>query len=366
MTIFTAVCDTSLLKNRMFVSVILMSTLIMAACNASVPSPPSATTPEVTTAYPAAKTIGSIKIWDDSLSEIIASDAVIEVLAEGFQWSEGPAWDKKRQRVYFSDVPQNKVHIWSDMNGLQTFLDPSGIPNDQANGFREPGSNGLLVMPNGKLLIANHGKRALELMDLDTQDRTLLMGEYQGKSLNSPNDIVLAKDGTLYFTDPPYGLEGLDASPLKELDFNGVYKLAIDGTLSVIDSTQTFPNGIALSPDEQFLYVAVSDLKTPKIMRYSKNTEGEFDKGQIWFDAKPYQEEGLPGLPDGMVVAESGHIFATGPGGVFILSPEGKPLGQIRTDRATGNCTFGDDGKTLYITAGNSLVSVRLLQGATL
>lgn len=313
-----------------------------------------------------ANTIGEIIIWDEAALDIISKDAPIEVLANGFQWSEGPAWDTQRQRLYFSDVPQNKAYVWSEEAGLQTFLDPSGIPNESAEGFREPGSNGLLMMPDGQLLIANHGARALELMNVETQTRTTLIGRYDGQSLNSPNDIVRASDGTLYFTDPPYGLTDLSASPLKELPFSGIYALSPTGELSVIDKTQTFPNGVALSPDETSLYVAVSDSGTPKIMRYSKDANGAFGNGHEWFDAKPYQADGLPGLPDGMAVADSGFIFATGPGGVFILSPAGKPLGQIRTGKATANCTFGDNGKSLYITAGDTLTRVKLRQGKQL
>lgn len=308
-------------------------------------------------------TIGEVKVWDEALSEIISTDAVIEFLAAGFQWSEGPAWDKKRQRLYFSDVPQNKAYVWSESEGLKTFLDPSGIPNDEAEGFREPGSNGLLMTPDGSLLIANHGKRAVEKMDIDSKTRKTVINTYRGLSLNSPNDMALAKDGSLFFTDPAYGLKGIDESPLKQLSFSGVYKLSLDGELSVIDDTQAFPNGIALSPDERTLYVAVSDSEKPKIVKYAKNDAGKFGDPQLWFDAKPFQNQGLPGLPDGMVVADSGHVFATGPGGVFILSPDGKALGQINTGRASANCTFGDDGKTLYITAGDILLRVKLLQG---
>lgn len=313
-----------------------------------------------------AQTIGNIAIWDEAAREVISENTPIEVLATGFQWSEGPAWDPVRKQLYFSDVPKNKAYDWSEKNGLNTFLDPSGIPLDQAGGFREPGTNGLLMMPGGQLLMANHGKRALELINVESKARTAVVTTFEGQTLNSPNDMVRAKDGMLYFTDPPYGLAGLNASPLKQLPFSGVYQLSTNGNLKVIDTAQTFPNGIALSPDERALYVAVSDSEIPKIMKYTKDAEGSFTNGQLWFDAKPYQDKGLPGLPDGMAVADSGHIFATGPGGVFILSPDGKALGQIQTGRATANCTFGDDGKSLYITAGDILVRVRLLKGVQL
>jgi len=186
------------------------------------------------------------------------------------------------------------------------------------------------------------------------------VNHYKDQKLNSPNDIARADDGTLFFTDPPYGLEGLNSSPLKEIPFNGIYRLSTDGKLSIIDKSQTFPNGIALSPDQGVLYVAVSDPEMPKIMRYIQDENADFSQGEIWFDAAPYLARGWPGLPDGMVVTKSGHLFATGPGGVFILSPDGKALGQIKTERATANCTLGEDGKSLFITAGDVLARVRL------
>ena len=304
--------------------------------------------------------IGEIVSWDQALSGIVSTNTPIEVLAEGFQWAEGPAWDSKRKQLYFSDVPQNKAFKWSEQDGLQAFLDPSGILINEAEGFREAGSNGLLMTPDGQLLIANHGNRAVELMNIETRTRQTVINNYEGLSLNSPNDIARANDGTLFFTDPPYGLKGLNNSPLKEIAFSGIYKFSPDGSLAIIDKTQTFPNGIALSPDEAYLYVAISDPQNPVIMRYMRDENNTYSKGELWFNAAPYQAKGWQGLPDGMVVANSGHVFATGPGGVFVLSPDGAALGQIKTGRATANCTFGDDGNYLFITAGDVLARVQL------
>jgi len=159
--------------------------------------------------------IGEIVSWDQALSGIVSTNTPIEVLAEGFQWAEGPAWDSKRKQLYFSDVPQNKAFKWSEQDGLQAFLDPSGILINEAEGFREAGSNGLLMTPDGQLLIANHGNRAVELMNIETRTRQTVINNYEGLSLNSPNDIARANDGTLFFTDPPYGLKGLNNSPLR-------------------------------------------------------------------------------------------------------------------------------------------------------
>lgn len=302
--------------------------------------------------------------FTEELWSVMPRTANVRELAHGFTWSEGPAWDQVRNRLYFSDVPENKAYVWSQKNGLETFMSPSGLQSDNVTGFREPGSNGLLVTPDGRLLIANHGARAIELMDIENGLRETVANKYHGKRLNSPNDIAIARDGSLFFTDPPYGLEGLDASPLKEQRQNGVYAVRRGSTVRLIDGSLTFPNGIALSPDEQMLYVAVSDPGTPKIYRYQREGDG-FRNRTVFFDAGHYLERGWPGLPDGMAVAKSGHVFATGPGGVFILSPEGKVLGMIRLEGATANCAFGVDGSTLFITSGNRLLSVETLAKGT-
>ncbi len=308
--------------------------------------------------------------FDPALDDILAPTAEIKLLAKGFVWSEGPAWDKKRKRLYFSDVPENKAYVWSPEDGVAVFLDPSGHPGESRKGFREPGSNGLLMASDDQLLIANHGARAVEIYSLLTGRRETLTGRYQGRRLNSPNDIALAPDGTLYFTDPPYGLEGIDASPLKEQPHNGVYALGETADPVLVDDELSFPNGLAVSPDGTLLYVAVSDPASPTIYRYTKAAQGsdvtdadvpQFAGREVFFDASSYLAKGWPGLPDGMAVASSGHIFATGPGGVFILAPNGKALGLIRLDRPTANCAFGLDGKTLFITSADRLLSINTL-----
>jgi gluconolactonase len=295
--------------------------------------------------------------FDPDLAQVINPVAEIRVLATGYRWIEGPAWDASRGRLYFSDVPENKAYAWSEQDGVQTFLDPSGGEGLSADDFREPGSNGLLMAPDGNLLIANHGTRAVEQYDFKTGARKTLAHTYGGKSLNSPNDLIQAADGTLYFTDPPYGLAGIDASPLKEQPHNGVYALGPNGKLTLIDGALTFPNGVALSPDGETLYVTVSDPDAPRVYRYSKK-DGRFTGRTLFFDAAEYREKGWDGLPDGLAVAKTGHLFITGPGGVFILAPDGRLLGLIRLERATGNCTFGGDGKTLFITSKDRLLAV--------
>lgn len=303
-----------------------------------------------------AATSADIEWMTDGARGLFPDGAHLESLASGYTWSEGPVWDRVRNRLYFSDVPGNICWTWSEAGGAQEFLNPSGIPGSQAFGFREPGANGLAISRDGRLLICNHGKRAVEAMDLDTGARTILTGTYDGQKYNSPNDVIEAQDGTLFFTDPPYGLEGMNASPLKEQTANGVYRFGPNGTVTRLIDTMTFPNGVALSPDEQTVYVSQSDPEAPVILRMAPDGSG----ADILFDAAAYMSDDAPGLPDGMAVARSGHICATGPGGVFILSPAGKALARINTGKATANCCFGDaDGQTLYITAHDTLVRIR-------
>ena len=298
-----------------------------------------------------------IEVFDEALSGLLDPASPIEVLAAGYGWAEGPVWDRQRACLYFTDVPGNTCWRWSEADGATEFLKPSGAPAEETAGFREPGANGLWIGRDGSLLICNHGRRAIEKMDLDTKTRTTLAAAYDGKRFNSPNDLVEAADGTIFFTDPPYGLEGMDDSPLKEQDANGVYRLSPDGSLTRILSDMTFPNGVALSSDSARLYVAQSDPDMP-ILRVCMPDGGDV---RTLFDFTPYMADNLPGLPDGLAIAESGHIFQTGPGGVFVLSPEGMALGRIRTGKGTANCCFGDaDGRTLYMTAHDTLMRVRI------
>lgn len=319
-----------------------------------------------TTALPAVATEDHIVRLDPALDTVLSGQTEIRTLATGFTWAEGPAWDSVGKRLLFSDVPENKAYAWSAADGLSVFLDPSGHQGPDHAGFREAGSNGLLFAPDGKLLIANHGSRAIEAYSVKDASRRTLANRFRGKHLNSPNDLVLAPDGTLYFTDPPYGLEGLDASPMKEQPHNGVYAVAPGGTVTLVDDSLTRPNGVALSANGAHLYVAVSDPDRPIIYRYRKTAKG-FTNREIFFDASPYLAKGWPGLPDGMAVAATGHVFATGPGGVFVLNENGALIGMIRLNRPTANCAFGADGNTLFITSADRVLAVEtLVQGAYL
>lgn len=289
-----------------------------------------------------------------------AFNAVVDVLArprllgEGFRWAEGPAWDRARRELYFTDVPTNTAYRWSKSEGTRIFLQPSGAQTS-VEGFREPGANGLLVDRSGRLLLCNHGERALQSVDMATGQRRTLVDTFEGKKFNSPNDLVEAVDGMIYFTDPPYGLEGLDASPLKEMEVNGVYRLSPDGKLARIASGLTFPNGVALSPDGSVLFISQSDPASPHVFRLGLDGAQE---PSLWFDASPFTQD-KPGLPDGMAMSANGHLFLAGPGGVLVIDPAGRCLGRIATGRATANCAFGEDGRTLFITAQDRLLAVR-------
>lgn len=300
-----------------------------------------------------------IERLDPSLDALVPPGAALETLATGFDWSEGPAWRASGGYLLFSDVPGNTIYRWKDGEGLSVFLRPAGFNGGDPPG-REMGTNGLMFDAADRLVMADHGNRQLARLDESNFTRATLADRYGERRLNSPNDLVIHSSGAIYFTDPPYGLEGLNASPRKELTFNGVYRLGPDGELTPLVRDLTFPNGIALSPDEATLYVAVSDPARPVLMAYPLAADGSVGPGRVLFDASHLVGEGRPGLPDGMAVDRHGTLFATGPGGVLVILPDGRHLGTIRTGLATANVAFGDDGSTLYITADSDLMRIRL------
>lgn len=308
---------------------------------------------------------GKITIYDPAMSQVIAEDAAFDKLADGFTWSEGPVWVRSDNYLLFTDVPENTMYRWSEKDGASVFLKPSGYAGPPREELREGGANGLYPAGPNSILLADSGNRNVAELDLTTKQRKVIADEYRGKKFNSPNDLVRSSNGTLYFTDPPYGLKDLNDSPIKELKFNAVYRVETDGSLHVIDDGLSFPNGIALSPDERTLYVANSDPDRPIWMAYQLDERGQAVDKRVFADASDLRTGDTPGLPDGMAVAATGHIFATGPGGVIVFAPDGKRLGRIETGTAIANCAFGgDDGKTLFLTSHRMLVRVpTLVQG---
>lgn len=298
---------------------------------------------------------GRIERFDPALDQLLAVDAKIEKLAEGFTWSEGPVW--MGTELIFSDVPENTAYRWKPgMTQAEIFLKPSGLLTPTP-GFREPGCNGLTRDAQGRLLLCQHGER--RVARYENGNFTSLADRWEGKRFNSPNDLVVKKNGDVYFTDPSYGLEGINNSPLKEIPFNGVYRIGTDGKVTLLDKTLTFPNGIAFSPDEKILYVGVSDSKATRLVAYDVQPDGRISNGRTFFDAQPLLKDGNRGLVDGLKIDRHGNVWSSGPGGILIISPAGKLLGRINTGQPTANCNWGDDGSTLYITANMFLVRVK-------
>jgi gluconolactonase len=300
--------------------------------------------------------LGKIVRESPQLDPLLAADARIEVLASGFAWSEGPLWVKDGNFLLFSDIPHNVVMKWKEGEGISTYLKPAGYTGVADYGD-EPGSNGLALDPKGNLVLCEHGDRRMSVMYTNGGKRTLA-DSYQGKRLNSPNDAVYRSNGDLYFTDPPYGLPKKWEDPRRELDFCGVYRLSSDGKLTLLTREMTRPNGIAFSPDEKTLYITQSDPDQAIIRAFPVLPDGSLGKGRVFYDATAMVKQ-AKGLPDGLKVDAKGNLFATGPGGVHILSPDGKLLGRIDTGEATANCAWGEDGSTLYVTAHKYLCRIR-------
>ena len=307
-------------------------------------------------------TIGTIERLDPAIDSLIPPGAVVEVLAEGFDWSEGPVWIEDGEYLLFSDVPQNRIYRWKEGTGHEVWLEPSGYTSD-APRDGEPGSNGLLLDSEGRLVLAQHGDRRMARLDapLSAPEPTFttLADRYEGMRFSSPNDAAFHSSGALYFTDPPYGLPEGPGDPTQETPFNGVYRLGVDGEVTLLTDELTRPNGIAFSPDERTLYVANSDPVRAIWMAYDVLPSGEVANGRVFFDATHMVSE-RPGLPDGLKVDRAGNLFATGPGGVLVFAPDGRHLGTILTTQATANCAFDRDGATLYMTADSYLLRIRL------
>ena len=265
-------------------------------------------------------------------------------------------------------MPQNKIYFWNAKDGVTEFISPSGFTGVSVTSGREIGSNGLTFNSNGNLLLAQHGDRRVAMLS-SKLDKTSnpkyvsIVDSYMGKRFNSPNDLIVSKNGAVYFTDPPYGLKKQDNDPLKDLDFNGVYKY-LDGKIYLISKDLTRPNGLAISNDGSILYVANSDPKKAVwyVFDISNTNEDLIEPSPlVIFKDVTYLVGKKRGLPDGMKIHSSGNIFATGPGGVLIFSPSGKHLGTIQTEVSTSNCAFDSDENYLYMTSDNYLTRIKLI-----
>ncbi len=306
-----------------------------------------------------------IERWDPAMDAIVPRDWKIEKLAEGFGWAEGPIWVKNGGYLLFTDVPGNKMWKWSEKGGLEKFLDPSGAASPDTNVWREAGANGLAILDADTILLADTGNRSIQKLDLRTKQKTPVATAHEGRKFSSPNDVTRMKSGVLFFTDPPYGFKKFDDAPEKEQPFNGVYRMGKDGRVTVIEKELHRPNGVALSPDEKTLYVTQSEPTKAIILAFTLDEGGNVTGKKLFADVTDLVSEKAPGLPDGLTVAADGTIFTSGPGGILVLSKDGKRLGRISDGKPTANCKFGDDGKTLYLTSQNMLARIRLdIKGA--
>jgi gluconolactonase len=312
-------------------------------------------------------TFGSIERLDPALDKLLPPETKIEKLAEGFDWIEGPVWvkDKKGGYLLFSDIPLNSIYKWAEGPGITLFMKPSGCHAD-CDPLKEPGTNALAIDKKGNLLMCEHGDRRLARLASLAQPagkQYPLATKYDGKRFNSPNDMAIHSSGDIFFTDPPYGLGQKDPAkkdqfPGQELKFQGVYRLDTKGKVTLLTDALSRPNGIALSPDEKTLYVANSDPQRAIWMAFEVKPDRTLGPGKVFFDATALIAK-RTGNPDGMKVDKDGNLFATGPGGVLIFSPQGKHLGTILTGKAASNVAWADDGASLYITTAPYLARVK-------
>lgn len=327
-----------------------------------------------TQAWEATEDTVHLEVLDPAINALVPAGSRLQRIANGFKWTEGPVW-MQGGYLLFAEIPSNSIRKWSAQGGTEMQLQPSGYAGKEPFTGPEPGSNGMTLDRRSRLTVAGHAARNVwRLESADLQSRpTVLADRYEGKRLNSPNDLVYRSDGSLYFTDPPYGLPSQgDEDPAKEQGWNGVYRLngAVDHRagsppdshrLSLLIRDLSRPNGLVFSPDEKFLYVCNSDVKRKIWMRYRVAADGGVSEPHQIFDATSDERKGSP---DGMKVDVKGNLYSTGPGGIWIFSPEGKRLGVIVIPEPTANLAWGEaDGKTLYITASSSVYRLKLAVG---
>jgi gluconolactonase len=301
--------------------------------------------------------VATIVRHDVRFDQLVPKGAKLEKIADGFTWVEGPVWDKKERALLFSDIPTNRVYRWKDGQGAQPFLKPSGYSGAAPFAGKEPGSNGLTFDANGRLVLCQHGDRQIARLESDGRFTTLA-DRYDGKRMNSPNDLVFTSNGDLYFTDPPFGLPKVFDDPDKA-PVQGVYRVSRDGKLTLLIADIKAPNGIAFSPDEKTLYVSDVDPKRAAWLAYDVKPDGTVTNGRIFFDATRWRKDPFFG-PDGFKVDKNGNLFGARPGGISVFAPDGTHLGDIETGQPTSNLAWGEDGSTLFVTGGSSVYRIRL------
>ncbi len=314
-----------------------------------------------------ARVLGIIERKDPALDKLIPQGAALEVIADGFQWAEGPIWVKGEAgagHLLCSDTIQNVIFRWEQGKGISVFRRPSGFAGDHSD-LKEPGSNGLTLDSESRLVYCDHGNRRVARLEKDGKTVTALADHFESKRFNSPNDLAYKSNGDLYFTDPPYGLAkkvrkaGEPEFPGMEADYSGVYRLSKDGKLTLLTKEMSKPNGIAFSPDEKTLYVSNSDPDKAVWMAFDVKEDGSLGKGRVFYDATDLVKAMKQGLPDGLKVNKDGDLFAAGPGGILVLTSDAKLLGVLATGVPTSNCNWGDDGSTLFVTADKQLCRIR-------
>jgi len=331
----------------------LMIALVSVALVALFSLSPSAANPE----KGGTSRIGQIVLLDPRFDKLVPPDAELEKLADGFTWVEGPIWNREGQFLLFSDIPANSVHKWQEGKGVSLFLKPSGYTESTPFDGKEPGSNGLTLDGAGRLVLCRHGDRQIARLESDNRV-TVLADRYDGKRINSPNDLVFKSNGDLYFTDPPFGLPRAFDDPHKELPFQGVYRVSKEGRVSLLIKDLKAPNGIAFSPDEKNLYVSDVDPKRSAWWVYDVKEDGTVAKGRIFFDATRWRKDPFFG-PDGLKVDKEGNLFGARPGGISVFAPDGTHLGNIEIGGPTSNLNWGNDGSVLYITGGSAIYRLR-------
>ena len=337
-----------------------VSLFLMGCTDAAAPAADTQAGNVQTTSKPAQR----IEIINSEALTVLDSSAAIETIAGGFGWTEGPL-PLNDSTILFSDIPNNRVCIWKEGDSARVFLEPSGYTGTAGTvkGEKEPGSNALLLSPQGELVLLQHGDRRIATMKAPLNQPAAvfspLVDRFEGKRLNSPNDGVYHPNGDLYFTDPPYGLDKRIDDPAKELDFQGVYRLKTNGQLDLLTKELKFPNGITLSPDGRYLYVASSDPGNMVWMQYALDEKGGIKSKRVFYAAHEYEGK-EKGAPDGMKMNKKGYLFASGPEGLWIFNPAGTLIARIYTGQLTSNCAFSPDQQTLYLTCDDYIMRVRL------